>query len=247
MTERPVSPTATSAGTSEETILSPRDAMVNELRQDGAIVSETVAEAMLTVPRHEFAPGESSENAYHADMALVTKRDGRGRAISSVSSAHIQAVMLEQADIQPGMRALGVGTGGCGGGRHPAGDAGPQDGVAGVVALGGGGVRAGRPWGHSSSTRTVWPSWSDSPAATTEGIGRRAGSRGAPRSRGRWGRSVVVASRPRLRVTVTPRSPFVNGMRRERLTFTTFTPLSPPSQPSQRWSIHGALRSWSTG
>lgn len=89
-----------------------REAMVDELREMGAIRSDAVAEAFRTVPRHMFAPGEQVETAYAANTAVVTKRDEHRVAISSVSAAHIQATMLEQADLAPGMRVLEVGSGG---------------------------------------------------------------------------------------------------------------------------------------
>jgi protein-L-isoaspartate(D-aspartate) O-methyltransferase len=42
----------------------------------------------------------------------VIKRDLGGATISSLSATHIQAVMLEQAEIEPGMRVLEIGSGG---------------------------------------------------------------------------------------------------------------------------------------
>ncbi|MFV2175542.1 methyltransferase, FxLD system [Actinomadura sp. LOL_016] len=89
-----------------------RAAMVRELRALDAITSGSVERAVAAVPRHLFAPGEPLEAAYAADHALVIKHDEDGTALSSLSSAHIQAVMLEQAAIEPGMRVLEVGSGG---------------------------------------------------------------------------------------------------------------------------------------
>lgn len=89
-----------------------RAAMVRELRDLDAITSAPVERAVAAVPRHLFAPGEPLETAYAADHPLVVKHDAEGTAISSLSSAHIQAVMLEQARIEPGMRVLEVGSGG---------------------------------------------------------------------------------------------------------------------------------------
>lgn len=89
-----------------------RTAMVAELRELGAVQTEPVAAVLSTVPRHVFAPGEPLEKAYAANSAVVTKRDETGLAISSLSAAHIQAVMLEQAQLEPGMRVLEVGSGG---------------------------------------------------------------------------------------------------------------------------------------
>ncbi|WP_207945279.1 methyltransferase, FxLD system [Actinomadura rubrisoli] len=89
-----------------------RAAMVTELRALRAITSERVARAVGTVPRHRFVPGQPLEAAYAADQAVVIKRDGGGAALSSLSSAHIQSVMLEQAEISAGMRVLEIGSGG---------------------------------------------------------------------------------------------------------------------------------------
>ncbi|WP_084037129.1 methyltransferase, FxLD system [Haloechinothrix halophila] len=89
-----------------------REAMVAELRKLGAITSDRVADAMGAVPRHAFVPGEPLKEVYHPTRAIVTKRDASGSALSSLSEAHIQAAMLEQAQVEPGMRVLEVGSGG---------------------------------------------------------------------------------------------------------------------------------------
>ncbi|MEV6987272.1 methyltransferase, FxLD system [Sphaerisporangium sp. NPDC051017] len=89
-----------------------RAAMVGALRDMDAITSERVAAAIAAVPRHLFAVGEPLEAAYAANNALVIKRGLNGAAISSLSATHIQAVMLEQAEIEPGMRVLEIGSGG---------------------------------------------------------------------------------------------------------------------------------------
>lgn len=131
-----------------------RVAMVRELRELGAIASESIASAVATVPRHLFAVGEPLKAAYAADQALVIKRDQDGTALSSLSAAHIQVVMLEQAAIERGMRVLEVGSGG-----YNAALIAELVGEAGAVALsghrcgdcrarphlpGGGGIRPGR-------------------------------------------------------------------------------------------------------
>jgi protein-L-isoaspartate(D-aspartate) O-methyltransferase len=89
-----------------------RSAMVKELRDLGHVVSEPVAAAVAKVDRHLFAPGEPLEAVYAVDNALRTKADAAGRSTSSVSATYIQAAMLEQAGIRPGMRVLEIGTGG---------------------------------------------------------------------------------------------------------------------------------------
>ncbi len=89
-----------------------RSNMVEQLRADGTIRSESVARALLAVPRHAFAPEVPLTEAYEPVQALVTKRDEHGLAVSSVSAAQIQALMLEQADVRPGMRVEEIGSGG---------------------------------------------------------------------------------------------------------------------------------------
>jgi protein-L-isoaspartate(D-aspartate) O-methyltransferase len=88
-----------------------RNALVESLLSDDAIASARVEAAFRTVPRHAFAPGSSLDDAY-ARYAVIVKEDANGRAISTVSDPHIQAVMLEQAEIRPGMRVLEIGSGG---------------------------------------------------------------------------------------------------------------------------------------
>lgn len=89
-----------------------REAMIAELRELTAIRSDRVADAFRAVPRHLFAPGEPLERAYAAKTILQTKRDERGVPISMVSAPDIQAMMLEQAQIEHGMRVLEIGSGG---------------------------------------------------------------------------------------------------------------------------------------
>lgn len=89
-----------------------RQAMVRELREWGDLRSDAVAAAVQAVPRHRFVPDEPLEVAYQPDQVVVTKRDGQGAATSSLSAAQIQVAMLEQAQLEPGMRVLEVGSGG---------------------------------------------------------------------------------------------------------------------------------------
>ncbi len=89
-----------------------REAMIGELREMGAIRSDRVAEVFRAVPRHLFAPGAPLEAVYAATTSVVTKRDDYGVAISSVSAPELQAFMLEQAEIRPGMAVLEIGSGG---------------------------------------------------------------------------------------------------------------------------------------
>jgi protein-L-isoaspartate(D-aspartate) O-methyltransferase len=89
-----------------------RATMVNELREQDAIASEPVAAAFAAVPRHLFAPDATPQAAYAPHGTVIVKRDAQGATLSVMSAAHLQAVMLEQAGIEPGMRVLEVGSGG---------------------------------------------------------------------------------------------------------------------------------------
>ncbi|WP_326598229.1 methyltransferase, FxLD system [Streptomyces sp. NBC_01803] len=76
-----------------------------------AIRTDAVENAVRAVPRHLFAPEASLVRAYAPEDAVITKRDENGVALSSVSAARIQAFMLEQAEVRPGMRVLEIGSG----------------------------------------------------------------------------------------------------------------------------------------
>jgi protein-L-isoaspartate(D-aspartate) O-methyltransferase len=89
-----------------------RDQVVDALIADGTIVSKDVEAVMRKVPRHRFAPEASLQDVYSPYSAVVTKQDERGIATSSVSAPQIQAMMLEQAAIAPGMNVLEIGSGG---------------------------------------------------------------------------------------------------------------------------------------
>lgn len=89
-----------------------RNEVVDELTDKGWISTPEVEDVMRRVPRHAFAPGASLEEAYNAYSPVVTKKDEYGVSISSVSAPQVQAIMLEQAAVKPGMNVLEVGSGG---------------------------------------------------------------------------------------------------------------------------------------
>lgn len=90
-----------------------RSALVERLRADAKITSPVVEAAFRAVARELFLPADTPlEVAYGVDNSVVTKRDEHGVAVSSVSAAYIQARMLEQAELRPGMSVLEVGSGG---------------------------------------------------------------------------------------------------------------------------------------
>ncbi|MGK5543418.1 hypothetical protein ACSNOH_01560 [Streptomyces sp. URMC 127] len=102
----------TNATSDQERAAQLRDKVVDELVERGEIVSKKAAAVMRKVERHKFAPEASLEDAYHTYNAVITKRNEHGKAVSSVSAPQIQAFMLEQAEISPGMRVLEIGSGG---------------------------------------------------------------------------------------------------------------------------------------
>ncbi|GGN93637.1 hypothetical protein GCM10010112_82090 [Actinoplanes lobatus] len=90
-----------------------RAALVAELRARGKITTAVVKAAFRAVAREAFMPpGTELGIAYGYDSSVVTKRGADGAALSSVSAAYIQARMLEQAELRPGMTVLEIGSGG---------------------------------------------------------------------------------------------------------------------------------------
>ncbi|GAA0956197.1 methyltransferase, FxLD system [Actinocorallia libanotica] len=90
-----------------------RQEMVDKLVASGMITSGDVERAFRTVPREVFMPeGTDLAAAYNPDDAVAAKRDEHGRIISSLSAPFIQARMIEQAELAPGMSVLEIGSGG---------------------------------------------------------------------------------------------------------------------------------------
>jgi protein-L-isoaspartate(D-aspartate) O-methyltransferase len=89
-----------------------REEMISCLEKSGDLRSPAVAAAFRAVPRHLFAPEASVEEAYRPFEAVITKRDRNGVSMSSVSAPQVQAFMIEQAGVAPGMKVLEVGSGG---------------------------------------------------------------------------------------------------------------------------------------
>ena len=87
-----------------------RRGLLATVRDRGGEITESVAEALLAVPRHLFVPEVSPERAY-GDEAIVTKRDADGVPISSSSQPTIMALMLDQLGLAPGHRVLEIGAG----------------------------------------------------------------------------------------------------------------------------------------
>ncbi|MEU0701451.1 methyltransferase, FxLD system [Streptomyces bacillaris] len=89
-----------------------RNKVVDELRAGGDISSSEIEAVMRKVPRHAFIPDAPLDKAYDTYAAVITKTDEHGVQLSSVSAPQIQAMMLEQAQVKPGMRVLEIGSGG---------------------------------------------------------------------------------------------------------------------------------------
>lgn len=91
-----------------------RNALTDKLCSDGMITSPVVERAFRTVPRHLFVPENTPmEAAHNADDSVTIKTDQHGAIISSISAPFIQARMIEQAGLGPGMSVLEIGSGGC--------------------------------------------------------------------------------------------------------------------------------------
>lgn len=89
-----------------------RDAMVDTVVAGGWAPSAPAQEALRAVPRHRFTPESPLATAYDDDLAVVTRRDETGAAVSSVSAAWLQADMIENLHLEPGMQVFEVGSGG---------------------------------------------------------------------------------------------------------------------------------------
>ncbi|MEU3091334.1 methyltransferase, FxLD system [Streptomyces massasporeus] len=86
--------------------------MVRALRDQDAITTEPVAAAFAAVPRHRFAPEAPLDVVYDLHRIVPVKKDEHDLHTSVMSAPHLQAVMLEQADIEAGMNVLEIGSGG---------------------------------------------------------------------------------------------------------------------------------------
>jgi len=78
----------------------------------GLVLAAEVRRALLAVPRHLFAESDADLRAAYADQPIVTKRDERGVSLISVSAPWLQAMMIGQAGVAPGMRVMEIGSGG---------------------------------------------------------------------------------------------------------------------------------------
>ncbi|WP_342668121.1 methyltransferase domain-containing protein [Streptomyces violens] len=89
-----------------------RQKMADAVIAKGRAPSAPVQQALRTVPRHRFTPESPLSTAYDDDLAVVTRRDESGTALSSVSAAWLQADMIEHFHLEPGMTVFEAGSGG---------------------------------------------------------------------------------------------------------------------------------------
>lgn len=87
-----------------------RNALVDQIRQEGHAANPAAETALRTVPRHLFVPDASLQEAY-ANQPVHVKYDTDGTSISCASQPGVVALMLDQLDAQPGERILELGAG----------------------------------------------------------------------------------------------------------------------------------------
>jgi len=83
--------------------------LLKQIKLNGGLASPQVEAAFRAVPRHVFLPHMPLDKAY-ADDAVPLKYDSNGMLISSISQPTMVAIMLEQAQIEPGHNVLEIGT-----------------------------------------------------------------------------------------------------------------------------------------
>ncbi|GLW18048.1 hypothetical protein Stsp01_47910 [Streptomyces sp. NBRC 13847] len=89
-----------------------RQEMAERVIAGGWAPSAAVQGALRAVPRHRFAPESALRAAYDDGLAVVTRRDDDGQAVSSVSAPWLQADMIEKLRPEPGMTLFEAGSGG---------------------------------------------------------------------------------------------------------------------------------------
>lgn len=93
----------------DETELTLKEALVDELIRKEAIHTPEVEAAFRAVPRHLFVPQVNLHEAY-SDRSIPTKWLG-DELVSSSSQPAIMAIMLEQLELEPGHKVLEIGAG----------------------------------------------------------------------------------------------------------------------------------------
>ncbi|MCF2138998.1 MAG: protein-L-isoaspartate(D-aspartate) O-methyltransferase [Candidatus Lokiarchaeota archaeon] len=85
-------------------MINKRREMVEKLKLHGILRSNSVYQAMLTIPRHWFVPKKMQKSAYQDSPLPIGNNQ-------TISAPHMHAMMCEYLEIQPGMKILEIGTG----------------------------------------------------------------------------------------------------------------------------------------
>lgn len=109
-TARKAAMTDTTHHTTPESAQALREGLIRQLRENGVLTTPAVEEAFRSVPRHAFVPNATLEEAY-TNAPVHIKHDDNGASISCGSQPGVVATMLEQAQLEPGMRVLELGAG----------------------------------------------------------------------------------------------------------------------------------------
>lgn len=86
-----------------------REALIQRLTHANTLRNPRIAAALRAVPRHAFVPNSSVEHSYQDTVIPVKYAGDEPRSTLSQPSAIV--VMLEQLQLEPGMRVLEIGTG----------------------------------------------------------------------------------------------------------------------------------------
>ena len=84
--------------------------LVETLKAENSLRSESIEQAFLTVPRHLFLPQLSPDEAYKNEN-LPTKYSDTGEVISSASHPGVVADILEGLSLSAGQRVMEIGAG----------------------------------------------------------------------------------------------------------------------------------------
>ena len=99
-------PTCFDMSEEEESRRDAREYLVKSLKRKGLIKSDIVEQAFLNIRRHDFIWEGESKLLSYADQPLPLGETGQ-----TISAPHMIAIMLEEAELAPGLKVLEVGTG----------------------------------------------------------------------------------------------------------------------------------------
>ncbi|MGH3930130.1 MAG: methyltransferase, FxLD system [Pseudonocardiaceae bacterium] len=88
-----------------------RDTMIEKVKEMGYAQRPEVERVLRDTPRHEFVPEATPEAAYDPYQAVITHRFSDGASLSCASAPFVVAMMLDQLNVQPGIRVLEIGAG----------------------------------------------------------------------------------------------------------------------------------------